>query len=161
MLPLRIRRSKLNGCYRQKWTRCYILTYADSHLHTCTYICRIIHNDTMIKTDAGRLLEQNMYLSLYCKGSKRVTQGLRVRGSWWPNRNCNILTPTHMAINVVSFSFSRCSTGGPGAHSAWWWLSLLHFISIISGPQLIRAPMAPSAWCGFPYHISSITPSDL
>ena len=34
-----------------------------------------------------------MYLSLYCKGSKRVTQGLRVRGSWRPNINCNILTP--------------------------------------------------------------------
>ena len=28
-----------------------------------------------------------------CKGSKRVTQGLRVRGGWRPNRNCNILTP--------------------------------------------------------------------
>ena len=27
------------------------------------------------------------------KGSKRVTEGLRVRGSWTPNRNCNILTP--------------------------------------------------------------------
>ena len=65
---------------------CYILTYADSHLHTCTYICRIIHNDTMTKTDAGRLLYQNIYLSLYCKGSKRVTQGLRVRRSWRPNR---------------------------------------------------------------------------
>ena len=26
-----------------------------------------------------------MYLSLYCKGSKRATQGLRVRGSWRPN----------------------------------------------------------------------------
>ena len=45
-----------------------------------------------------------------------------------------------MAGNVVSFSFSRCSTGGPEAHSAGWWLYLLHFISIISGPQLIRAP---------------------
>ena len=31
---------------------CYIVTHADSHLHTCTYICRIIHNDTIIKTDA-------------------------------------------------------------------------------------------------------------
>ena len=78
-----------------------------------------------------------MYLSLYCNGSKRVTQGLRVRGSWRPNRNCNILTPTLMAINVVSFSFSWCSTGGPGAQlSAGWWLSLLHFISNFSGPQL-------------------------
>ena len=36
---------------------------------------------------------KNMYLSLYCKGSKRVTQGLRVRGSWRPNINCYILTP--------------------------------------------------------------------
>ena len=25
-----------------------------------------------------------MYLSIYCKGSRRVIQGLRVRGSWWP-----------------------------------------------------------------------------
>ena len=56
-----------------------------------------------------------MYLSLYCKGSKRVTQGWRVRGSWRPNINCNILTPTLMAVNVVSFAFSRCSAGGPEA----------------------------------------------
>ena len=27
-----------------------------------------------------------MYLSLYCKGSKEVTQGFMVRGSWRPNR---------------------------------------------------------------------------
>ena len=44
-----------------------------------------------------------------------------------------------MAVNVVSFSFSWCSTGGPGVHSAGCWLSLLHLISIFSGPQLIRA----------------------
>ena len=62
-----------------------------------------------------------------------------------------------MAVNVVSFSFSWCSTGGPGAHSAGWWLSLLHLISNFSWPQLNRGPRAPSAWYGFPYHISSIT----
>ena len=28
-------------------------------------------------------------------------------------------------------------------------------------PQLNWGPWAPSSWCGFPYHISSITPSDL
>ena len=44
-----------------------------------------------------------------------------------------------MAVNVVSFSFSRCSTWGPGVHSAGFWLSLLHLISTFSGPQLIRA----------------------
>ena len=46
-----------------------------------------------------------------------------------------------MAVNVVFFSVSWCSTGGPAAQlSAGWWLSLLHLISIFSGPQLIRAP---------------------
>ena len=33
-----------------KETNCYIVTYVDSHLHTCTYICRIIHSDKTIKT---------------------------------------------------------------------------------------------------------------
>ena len=50
------------------------------------------------------------------------------------------MTPTLMAVNVVSFSFSWCSTGGPGVHSAGCWLSLVHLISIFSGLQLIRAP---------------------
>ena len=39
----------------------------------------------------------------------------------------------------------------PRAHSAGCWLSLLHLISIFSGPQ------TPSVGCGFPYHISSPT----
>ena len=65
-----------------------------------------------------------------------------------------------MAVNVVSFSFSRGTTGGLGAHSAGWWLSLLHLISNFSGPQTPSGfPRAPSAGCGFPYHISSTTPS--
>ena len=119
------------------------------------------HNNTIIKTDAGRLLYKYMYLSLYCKGSKRVTQGLRVRRSWRPNRNFNILTSILMAVNVVSFSFSWCSTGGPGVYSAGCWLSLLHLISNFSGPQTpSEFPRAPSAGCGFPYHISSITLSN-
>ena len=76
------------------------------------------------------------------------------------NINCNILTPTLMAVNVVSFSFSWCSTGGPGVHSAECWLSLLHLISNFSGPQTpLGFPRVPSAGCGFPYHISSLTPS--
>ena len=45
-----------------------------------------------------------------------------------------------MAVNVVSFSFSWCSTGGPEAHSTGWRLSLLHLVSIFSRHQLIRGP---------------------
>ena len=72
-------------------------------------------------------------------------------------QNCNILTPTLMAINVVSFSFSWCSTRGPGAHST----GFLYYILLATSldPNSSGAPKAPSAWCGFPYYISSITPS--
>ena len=89
-----------------------------------------------------------------------VTQGLRVIGSWRPNRTEIFWPPILMAVNVVSFSFSWCSTGGPGVYSAGCWLSLLHLISNFSGPQTLSGfPRAPSAGCGFPYHISSITPT--
>ena len=52
-----------------------------------------------------------------------------------------------------------CSLGllnwRPRAHSAGWWLSLLHLISIFSRPQTSSGfPRAPSVGCGFPYHIS-------
>ena len=122
------------------------------------------HNDTIIKRrndkDAGRLLHKNIYLSLYCKGSKGVTQGLRVRGIWRLNINCNILTPKLWPSALCLSRSPGLLNRRPRAHSAGWWLSLLHLISIFSGPQLIRAQMAPSAWCGFPYHILSITPSN-
>ena len=55
-----------------------------------------------------------------------------------------------------------CSLGllnrRPRAHSAGCWLSLLHLISIFSGPQTPSGfPTAPSVGCGFPYHTSSPT----
>ena len=43
-----------------------------------------IHTDAIIKTQEDFF--NNIYLSFYCKGPKRVTQGLHVRGSWGPNR---------------------------------------------------------------------------
>ena len=43
----------------------------------------------------------------------------------------------------------------PMAHSAACWLSLLHLISIFSGPQTPSGfPRAPSVGGGFPYYIS-------
>ena len=82
-----------------------------------------------------------------------------MRGSWRPNRNCKY-------FDLHSYSRQRCVflillmlNRRSRAYTAGWWLSLLHLISIFSGPQLIRVQMVPSAWCGFPYHILSITPS--
>ena len=57
-------------------------------------------------------------------------------------QNCNILTPTLMAISIVSFSFSWCSTGGPGAQlSAECWLSLPHLVTNGSGWQTHWLPV--------------------
>ena len=91
-------------------------------------------------------------------------------GSWRLNKDCNILTPTLIAISIVSLSFFWCSTRGPEAHSARcgflyrilsptglqipsgvprapstdWWLSLPDLVSDFSGPQLTDFLSSPS-----------------
>ena len=153
-----------------------------------------------------------MYLSFYCKVWKGYSRFYGER-ELETEQNCNILTPTLMAVSVVSFSFSRAaqpeaqgpssllddgflycilsptglqnSIGGPEGRFDRVWLSLPHLVSDVSDPQLIRgskgplcrvfsttsyqqllwiptqsgALRAPLAWCGFPYHISSLTPN--
>ena len=65
-----------------------------------------------------------------------------------------------MAISVVSFSFSWCSTGGPEAQlSAECWLSLPHLVTN-GASKLLGTPRALSARSGFPYHILSATSLD-
>ena len=67
-------------------------------------------------------------------------------------------------FDLHSFWPSRCAflvllmlNRGRGVHSAGCWLSLLHLISIFSGPQTPSGfPRAPSVGCGFPYHICSL-----
>ena len=106
-----------------------------------------------------------MYLSLYCKGSKRVTQCLRVRGSWRPNRNCNILTPL---LWPSSLCLSRSSNAQPEALgptllgdgfpycilSASSLVPKLHRYIIVQHP--LRFPSAPSAGCDFFFTLSHI-----
>ena len=117
------------------------------------------HNDTIIKTDAGRLLYKYMYLSLYCKGLKRVTRGLRVRGSWRRN-----ITTTFWPL--LLWPSALCLSCSPDAQrGAQWPSSVLDdgfLYCILSASSLdpnSSGTQAPSAWCGFPYHNSSITPT--
>ena len=71
-------------------------------------------------------------------------------------QSCNILTPTLMAISDVSFSFSRCSTGGPGAHSAGFLYCILSSTGLVQ--KLHRGSRGPLLLVGgFPYHILSLT----
>ena len=104
-------------------------------------------------TDEWKNSLTNICLSLYCKGSKRVTQGLYVRGSWRPNIT-EIFWPQTYGRHVVSFLFFWCSTGALGSTL----LGAGFFYCILSASSLdpnSLGPQAPSAWCGFPYHNSS------
>ena len=91
-----------------------------------------------------------MYLSLYCKGSKRITQSFTVRGSWRPN--------WYIYIDPHSYGRQRCVfLGSPGAQlSAECWVSLPHLVTNGS-LKLLGAPRAPSTGSGFHYHILSAT----
>ena len=83
---------------------------------------------------------RKIYLSFYLKG-------LRVRGSWRLNKDCNILTPSHSHGHqrCVFLVRQSCSTGGPGAQlSAECWLSLPHLVSNSSALQLADFLSPPS-----------------
>ena len=117
------------------------------------------HKDTIINRRTKTSLEKYVPLTLlqgFEKGYSRFACEMELE----IEHNCNILTPSLMAVNVVSFSFSWCSIGGPGVHSAGYWPSLLHLISNFSRPQTSSGlPRAPSTGCGFPCQFFSITPS--
>ena len=64
-----------------------------------------------------------------------------------------------MVVSVVSFSFSRAAqleAQGPTLLGDGFLYCILSATSL--GPYSSGAPRAPSAWCGFSYHTSSITP---
>ena len=108
-------------------------------------LCHILPE--RMKEDAGSLFN-NILPPTLLQGFERVVQGLRVRGSWRSNITA-IFWPHCYDRHVVSFSFFR---------AAGYWLSLLHLISIFSGPQTPSGfPRAPSVGCGLPYHTSSPT----
>ena len=126
-------------------------------IHIYIYTCIYMQNKSQWHNDKGRAKASlsNMYLSLYCKGSKRVIQDFTVRGSWRPNR-----TAIYGRQRCVFLALQGCSTGGPGAQlSVECWLSLPHLVTNGS-PKLKGPPKAPSAGSSFPYHILSATSLD-
>ena len=127
-------------------------------IYTYTCSCRI-HTDAMINRRA-KILHNKIFASHFIA---RVRKGLLKVCAWEGAGDLTELKyfdPKLMAVSVVSFSFSRCSTGGRGVDSAGCWLSLLHLISIFSGPQLIRVSRGPP-WpdAAFLTTLSSINPS--
>ena len=99
-----------------------------------------------------------MYLSLYCKSSKRLLKVCvwEEAGDWTETA---IFWPPFLWLSALYLS---CS---PDAQPEALGSTLLGngFLYYISSASSLdpnsSGPKAPSAWCGFPYHNSSITPS--
>ena len=88
-----------------------------------------------------------MYLSLYCK-FERVTQGLRVRGSWRLNRNCNILTPL---LWPSALCLSRSPDAQPDAQGPLCWVMAFFTASyqqLLWSPNSIGVPEGPFGRAG-------------
>ena len=100
------------------------------------------HNDTM-KKDERRLLWKNIPLTLLERVRKGYSRFYCER-ELVTEQNCNLLTPTLMAISVVSFSFSRAAHGGQGASLSGCWLPLPHLVSNSSDLQLTDFLASPS-----------------
>ena len=64
------------------------------------------HNDTMKITTQ---FFKKIYLSLYLKGFEKGYSSFYYEWALETEQDCNILTPTLMAISVVSFLFSRAA----------------------------------------------------
>ena len=85
-----------------------------------TYICWI-HTDAMItdarrKTQWQRQTQGDFFIKYFtshfvCKVSKRVTQSLRVRGSWRPNITEIFWTQSYGRQRCVFLVLHGCSTG--------------------------------------------------
>ena len=158
-------------CHKSKpWqlsmSYCYIVTYADSHLHTCTYICRIIHNDTTTKTDArindaGKKTQEDFFRKIFTSHFiARVRKGcLRVA--------CERMLETEHKLHILTPLLwpSRCvflvlldAQQEVLRSTAGCWLSLWHLISIFSGPLTPSGVSEDSlgrVWLSLPHLISN------
>ena len=81
-----------------------------------------------------------------------------MRGSWRPN-----ITATFWPLLLWPSALCSCSPDAqPEAQRPSSLLNDGFLYSILSASSLdpnLSGPQAPSTWCGFPYHILSITPS--
>ena len=118
------------------------MLYSNDH-----YAEHIQHN----KDERRHFFRKNISLTLFERVRKGYLKFYCVRGELGTEQNCNILTPTLMAITAFlshspglliwgpslsrTFSFQHllsncnCSIGGLRAPSAGYWFSLLHLIS--------------------------------
>ena len=103
------------------------------HVCICMHACRII---TTTQSRRATQFFRKIYLSLYLKGSERFYCERELE----TEQNCNILTPTLMAITVFLSRFPGLLNWGPGGPAS---LGHVPHSSIFSPTRLI------SNWLNF------------
>ena len=90
---------------------------------------------------------------------KGITQSLRVRGSWRPNRTAIFWPPLLWPSTLCLFRSPGPLNRRPRVSALCWMMAFFtaSYQQLLWTANHQGAPRAPSAWCGFPYHISSIS----
>ncbi len=141
------------------------------------------HNNTINKQTQEDLFNKYVPLTLFVT-FERVVCGFMVRGSWRPNRTAIywplLLLPSALCLSrspgllnrrprdplywVRAFSTASCHQrvskhhrGSQGPLRPGVAFPTTSYQQLLWTPTQSGAPRAPSAWCGFPYHISSLT----
>ena len=125
---------------------CWLVLY--SHIiNMLIYTCKYMQNGSQRHNDKGRA---KISLTKICTSHFIVT--FVCEKELETEHNCNILTPTLMAVSVVSFSFSRAAQ--PAAQRCR--LSPPHLITNGS-PNTIGGPEGPFGlvWLSLPHLVSN------
>ena len=127
----------------QKQPKTFVL-----HTHVQIHACIKNHNDTIMTSNT--VFRKNIPLTLF----ERVVCERELE----TEQNCNILTPTLLAITAFLFHSPGLLNQEPGAQLLWDMFSFQHLLSNWSDPQLsIGGPEAPSAgcWLSLPHLVSN------
>ena len=129
-----------------------------AYIHIYIYMQNVSqrHNDKRTSEDFFRKICTSHFIARVRKGYSRFYGETELE----TEQNCNILTATLMSVSVVSFLFSRAAQLEARGLSFLLSAGFLYHILSPTGLQTpLGVPRAPSAGSGFPYHISSLTPT--
>ena len=114
---------------------CYIVTYADSHLHTCTYIRRIIHSDTINKqthAERRRKTSLTIFTSHFIARVRKGCSRFACERELEIEHKLQRFDPTVMTVTLClscSPDAGVHSIGVPEGPLGRVWLSLPHLVS--------------------------------
>ena len=117
------------------------MLYCHIHVHAKIYIYML---DTYWRSNKRRRKTSlTIFTSQFIARVRKGCSGLRVRGSWWTNINCNILTSLLWLSHCVFLVLKGCSTGGlgPTLLDAGFLYSILSASSL--DPKLHRGSRGP------------------